>query len=133
MPIPFNSTFCATCLQLKEWDFILLNLNAALQRTSSHHCGVGELYCSTTCGKTYKVKHAAQCQVPKCKGARYGEGKTAICGICNEAFKNQKGLSQHERLIHLVKRSENRERAATEKASWGSNKGYSKMRQKEFL
>jgi hypothetical protein len=95
LPTPFTSTSCATCLQLKKWDFILLNLNAALQHARSHRCGVAVLYSCTTCGKTYKGKHAAQCHVPKCKGPSTGDDQTAICGICNQAFKTQRGLTQH--------------------------------------
>jgi len=131
LSIPFTSASCATCLQLKKGDFILLNLNAALHHARSHHCGVGVLYSCATCGKTYKGKHAAQCHVPKCKGPSTGEGKTAICGLCNQAFKTQRGLSQHERLIHPVERNEKRERAATGKTSRGPSKGYGKVWQKE--
>ena len=81
LPIPFASTSCTTCLQQRKGDFIFLNLNAALQHTRSHRCGVGVLYSCNTCGKTYKGKHAAQCHVPKCKGPSMGEGTPAICGI----------------------------------------------------
>ena len=71
--------------------------------------------------------------VPKCKRPVTGEGKTAICGICSQAFKTQRGLSQHERLINPVEHSEKRERTATDKTGQGPNKGYGKVWQKEIL
>ena len=128
LPIPFASTSCATCLQRKKGDFILLNLNAATQHARSHHCGVGVKYSCNTCGNTYKSKHAAQCHVPKCTGPPTGEAKT---GICKQGFKTQRGLSQHERLIHPSVRNEKREKAATYRVSRGTNKGYGKLWQKE--
>jgi hypothetical protein len=131
LPIPFISSSCATCLQQKKGDFILLNLNAAMHHARSHHCGVGVLYSCTTCGKTYKGKHAAQCHVPKCKGPSTGKGKTVICGLCNQAFKTQRGLSQHERLVHPVERNEKREKAVTDKRGRGASKGYGKVWQKD--
>jgi len=131
LPIPFASTSCATCLQQRKGDFILLNLNTAMQHARSHHCGIGVKYSCDICGKTYKSKHATQCHVPRCTGSPTGEAKTAICGICKEGFKTQRGLSQHERLIHPAVRNEKREKAATCGASRRTNKGYGKVWQKE--
>jgi len=88
-------------------------------------------YTPATRGKTYKGKHAAQCHVPKCSGPSTGEGKTAVCGICKQAFKTQRGLSQHERLIHPVERNEKRKIAATGKTSQGPSKGYGIVWQKK--
>ena len=69
LPIPFVPTSCETCLQQGKENYILLNLNNAVQHARSHHCGVGVLYTCKTFGKTYKTKHAAQCHVPKCKSS----------------------------------------------------------------
>ena len=68
LPVPFTSRSCEICLQQKKGDYILLNLNAAIQHAKSHHYGVSVLYACNTCGKTYIGKHAAQCHVPKCRG-----------------------------------------------------------------
>ena len=108
LPIPFTSTSCTTFLQLKKWDFIL-NLNAALQHARSHHCGVGVLYSCTTCGKTYKGKHAAQCHVPKCKGPSMGRAKLqhveyAIKPLRHRGVSpNMKGLSTHWSAVRYEK------------------------------
>ena len=131
LTVPFDSKSCGTCLNQGKGDFILLNLNAALQHAKSHHCGVGVTYACKTCGKTYKTKHAAQCHVPKCSGPLTAEGKTVICGLCRQAFKTQRGLSQHERLIHPVERNAKREMAETGKSGRGLSKGYGKVWQKE--
>jgi hypothetical protein len=133
LPIPFASRSCEACLQHGKGDFILLNLNNALQHVRSHHSGVGVLYSCTTCGKTYKNKHAAHCHVPKCKGHPPEEVKNAICEICRQAFKSQRGLSQHERLVHPVERNEKRAKAVTKGLSKGPNKGYGKVWAKEEL
>jgi hypothetical protein len=133
LPIPFTSRSCKSCLNQRKGDFILLNLNAALQHARSHHCGVRVRYSCNSCGKTYKGKHSAQCHVPKCKGPPTEEDKTVICGLCNQAFKTQRGLSQHECLIHPVERNEKRERAAKNRQSRGPNKECGKVWVKEEL
>jgi len=127
LPIPFVSKSCETCLQQGKEDYILLNLNNAVQHARSHHCGVGVLYSCKTCGKNYKNKHVAQCHVPKSRRPTNGEDKKAICGICRHAFKTQRGLSQHERLVHPVERNEKRTIAATKGPSRGPNKGYGQV------
>jgi len=63
--------------------------------------------------------------------ALYGLGKTAKCGIRNQAFKARRGLSKRERLFNPVERNEKRERAATDKTNKGQNKGYGKVWQKK--
>jgi len=131
LPIPFASISCATCLQQRKGDYILLNLNAATQHARSHHGGVEVKYSCSIYGKTYKSKHATQCHVPKCTGPPTGEANTAICGICKQDFKTQRGLSQHERLIHPVARNEKLEKAATSRVSHRTNKGYGKVWKKE--
>jgi hypothetical protein len=132
LPLPFTSRSCESCLHQRKGDFIL-NLNAAPQHARSHHCGVGVLYSCNTCGKTYKGKQAAQCHVPICKGPPTGENKTVICGICKLDFKTQRGLSQHERLIHPLERNEKREKAATSRSSRRPSKGCGKVWRKEEL
>jgi formate hydrogenlyase subunit 6/NADH:ubiquinone oxidoreductase subunit I len=57
--------------------------------------------------------------------------KCIICGVCKEAFKTQRGLSQHERHIHPVERNEKRQKAATSRKTRGQSKGYGKVRLKE--
>ena len=133
LPLPFTSRSCESCLYQGKGDFILLNLNAALQHARSHHCGVDVLYSCKKCEKSYKGKHAAQCHVPKCKGPPTGEDKTVICGTCKLAFKTQRGLSQHERLVHPVERNEKREKAATSRPSRKPNKGCGKVWREEEL
>jgi len=75
--------------------------------------------------------------VKKFKQARVNGGsnyeKTVICGICKQTFKTQRGLSQHERLIHPVERNEKREKAATSRPSRKPNKGCGKVSRKEEL
>jgi hypothetical protein len=39
MPLPFVSRSCETCLRQKKGDYILLNLNAAMQHARIHHSG----------------------------------------------------------------------------------------------
>jgi len=68
LTVPFDSKSFETCLNQVKGDFILLNLNAALQPARSHDCGVGVIYACKTCGKTYKTKNVAQRHVPKCTG-----------------------------------------------------------------
>ena len=96
-----------------------------------HHCGVCALYASKTCGKTHKTKHAAQCNVPKCRGPSTVELKTAIYGIYKQALKTHSGPSQRERLIHHVERNAKRENALTRRTCRGPNKEYGKVWQKE--
>jgi len=104
-----------------------------MQYARSHHCGVDVLYSCKKCGKMYKGKRTAQCHVPKCKGPPTGEDKTVICEIYKQAFKTQRNLSQHERLIHSVERNEKREKAPTSRPSRKPKKGCGKVWQKEEL
>jgi hypothetical protein len=106
MPSPFTSRSCETCLQQGKGDYILLNLNNGIQHAESHHSGVQILYLCNTC-KTSKNKHAAQCHAPKYKSLSRGEGKNTICGICKQVFNTQRGVSQHERLVHLYSGTKN--------------------------
>jgi len=131
LPIPFTSTSCATCLRHRKGDYILLNINAATQHARSHHGGIEVKYSCSKCGKTYKSKHATQCHVPKCTGPPTREANNAICGICKQGFKTQRGLSQHERLVHPAARNEKREQAATSRGSHKTNKGYGKVWRKD--
>jgi hypothetical protein len=131
LTVPFDSKSCETCLNQGKGDFILLNLNAALQHVRSHHCGVGVIYAYKTCGKTYNTKDVTQCHVPKCSGPFTAVFKTVIYGLCRQAFRTQRGLSQHERLIHPEKRNANREMAETGKTGRGLSKGYGKVWQKD--
>ena len=94
---------------------------------------MGVLYSCNKCGKTYKGKHAAQCHVPKCNGPPTTEDRAEICGLCSQAFKTQRGLSQHERLVHPVERNKKREKAATSGQRQGPRKGFGKVWVKEEL
>ncbi|GFG30127.1 hypothetical protein Cfor_07569, partial [Coptotermes formosanus] len=49
------------------------------------------------------------------------------------AFKTQRGLPQHERLVHPVVRNEKREKAATERPVRGLAKGFGKIWRKEEI
>jgi len=131
MPLPFVSRSCETCLKQRKGDYILLNLNAALQHARSHHCGVEVRFSCIKCCKIYKSKHSAQSHVPKCKGPSKEEDRTLVCGICKLAFKTKFGLSQHERHTHPMERNKAREMAATKKQSRGPSKGYGKVWSKE--
>ena len=104
LPVPFTSRSCEICLQQKKGDYIL-NLKAAIQHARSHHCGVSVLYACNICSKTYMGKHAAQCHVPKCRGPPTMESKDVICQIRKKAFRYQRGLSTHERLMHPLERN----------------------------
>ena len=113
LPIPFVSSSCEICLQQQRGNFILLNLNNALQQAQHHHRGADVLFSCGECRKVYKNKHSAQCRhVPKCKGPSVTEGGNVTCQICKQAFKTQRGLSQHERLVHPATRNEKWEQAA---------------------
>lgn len=94
--IPFASRSFEICLQQKKGDYVL-KLNATLHHARSHHSGVGVLYTSNICGKTYKTKHEAQCHARRCKGRSTWEGKSVVCGVRNQGFKTQRGLSTNAR------------------------------------
>lgn len=55
LSIPFDSRTCTICLQHEKGEYILLNLNNAIQHTRSHHHGVEVLYACKVCSKTTKT------------------------------------------------------------------------------
>lgn len=131
LPVPFSSRSCEICDEQNKGSYILLNLNNAVQHMRIHHRGLDVSYACNACGKPYQNKHAAQCHVPKCKGPPTDVGKDTICNICNQAFKTQRGLSQHERLAHPLERNAKRVEAARKRTIRDLYKGYGKVWTKE--
>ena len=54
MSLPFVTRSCETCLRQKKGDYILLNLNAAMQHARSHHSVVETLFSSPNVAKSIR-------------------------------------------------------------------------------
>jgi len=81
--------------------------------------------------KIYKSKHAALCHLLKCPGAPEVVNEGVTCEICNQTFQTQRGLSQHERVVHSSRQNEKRHEVAQPAQSRPAAKGYGKIWTKE--
>jgi hypothetical protein len=100
---------------------------------SNHHPGCEVTFFCIICQKNYKNKHAALCHVPKCRGAMAADEGQIECSECHRVFMTQRGLSQHERLVHPNIRNEKRAQAATGKAGPTLKKAYGKVWQEDEI
>jgi uncharacterized C2H2 Zn-finger protein len=103
---PFATQTCNLCIQECLGNYVMFNLNNALEHHNIHHHGVALSFSCSRCRKTYRTKHAALCHVPKCPGPLPAISNGISCDICLQVFKTQQGLSQHERAAHPALRNE---------------------------
>jgi hypothetical protein len=74
-----------------------------------------------------KTKHAAQCHAPRCKGYSTAEGKSMIRGLRKQVFKTQRGISQHEQIMHPVERNEKQTTTAAKLLIHRPCRGYGRV------
>jgi hypothetical protein len=96
----------------KRGNFVLLNMNNALQHARHQHRGVDELFSCGSCGRCIRLNTHRSATFLNARPS-VTEGGNATCLIYMHAFKAQSVLYKHERLVHPVVRNEKGEKAAT--------------------
>jgi hypothetical protein len=133
LPVPFKTQTCEICVKLNKGNYLLYDLNNAMQHYRRHHLGLKILFQCTTCDKKYKSKHAALCHTPKCSGPVAAGVKSEQCNICEMAFSTKSGLSQHERIRHPAERNEKRAKLESKQQTTRPRKGFGKVWTKEEI
>lgn len=106
LSLPFETQPCNLCAQETRGNYLLYDLNNAVQHFKSHHREMEICYLCDRCKKAYTSKDVAVCNVPKCPGPVEDPTKNMRCEICKQVFRNARGLAQHERIAHPALRNE---------------------------
>ena len=115
------------CVRDTHSNYLLMDLNNAMQHFRTHHQTTNVLFTCSRCKKIYNTKHAALCHIPKCPGAREELATGIQCDACKQFFNTRRGLSQHERAAHPLVRNTKRQDAARPAQPRPPAKGYGKI------
>jgi hypothetical protein len=133
LALPFETQTYNLCVKEGQGNYIMFNLNNALEHHNIHHHGVQISFLCSRCQKEYRTKHAALCHLPKCPGPAPNLNSGISCEICHQEFRTQRGLSQHERAAHPALRNEKRQQAAQPAPPRPAAKGHGKTWRKEEI
>ena len=133
MSVPFETQPCTVCIHEGQGNYILFNLNNALQHARTHHRNAQISFVCSLCRKEYRSKHAALCHVPKCPGLAEPSTSDFQCAHCHLSFQSQRGLSQHERNAHPLVGNTKRQQAAQPSPKRPNAKGFGKISSKEEI
>jgi hypothetical protein len=131
--LPYAAQACTLCLEKGTGHFLMPSIRNAVQHSASHHSDVRTQFQCTRCEKKYVNIHAAQCHIPKCPGPPAPIEEGPQCGYCNRRFSSTRGLSQHERQVHPLKRNIKRAAAATTRSERAPAKGHGSVWVEEEL
>jgi hypothetical protein len=133
LALPFETQTCNLCVKEGQGNYIMFNLNNALEHHNIHHHDVQISFLCSRCQKEYRTKHAALCHLPKCPGPAPNLNSGISCKLCHQEFRTQRGLSQHERAAHPALRNEKRQQAAQPAPPRPAAKGHGKTWSKEEI
>ena len=133
MSVPFETQPRTLCIHEGQGNYILFNLNNALQHARTHHRNAQISFVCSLCRKEYRSKHAALFHVPKCPGPAEPSTSDFQCAHYYLSFQSQRGLSHHERKAHPLVRNTKRQQAAQPAPPRPNAKGFGKIWSKEEL
>ncbi|XP_071649989.1 uncharacterized protein [Temnothorax longispinosus] len=121
LSLPFSRRGCENCAAAGAGEYMALTVKDEARHIEEMHLHLSIRYKCERCGKSYASYCAAACHLPKCLAARAGDGQRTVeqgrfvCPDCDRNFTTQRGLSQHQRLVHPVARNRVRSEQAAPK------------------